>query len=100
MVNKKRSFEPKPLQEVLQQITAERNLAKGLNEVKVKQAWMNTMGENVAQYTTSTQLRGKTLYVNLTSAPLREELNYGKEKILKHLNEALGFEGIQKINLR
>lgn len=100
MVNKKRSFEPKPLQEVLQQITAERNLAKGLNEVKVKQAWMNTMGENVAQYTTSTQLRGKTLYVNLTSAPLREELNYGKEKILKHLNEALGFEGIQKIILR
>lgn len=100
MVNKKRSFEPKPLQEVLQQITAERNLAKGLIEVKVKQAWMNTMGENVAQYTTSTQLRGKTLYVNLTSAPLREELNYGKEKILKHLNEALGFEGIQKIILR
>ena len=100
MANKKRSFEPKPLQEVLQQITAERNLAKGLNEVKVKQAWMNTMGENVAQYTTSTQLRGKTLYVNLTSAPLREELNYGKEKILKHLNEALGFEGIQKIILR
>lgn len=100
MVNKKRSFEPKPLQEVLQQITAERNLAKGLNEVKVKQAWMNTMGENVAQYTTSTQLRGKTLYVNLTSAPLREELNYGKEKILKHLNDALGFDGIQKIILR
>ena len=33
---------------------------------------------------------------NLTSAPLREELNYGKEKILKHLNDALGFEGIQK----
>lgn len=100
MANKKRSFEPKPLQEVLQQITAQRNLAKGLNEVKVKQAWEMTVGNNVAQYTDTVQLRGKTLYVQLTSAPLREELNYGKEKILKHLNDALGFEGIQKIILR
>ena len=100
MSNKKRSFEPKALQDVLQQITTQKNLAKGLNEVKVKQAWVNTVGNNVAQYTTSIQLRGKTLYVNLSSAPLREELNYGKEKILKHLNDALGFDGIQKIILR
>ena len=100
MANKKRSFEPKPLQEVLQQITAQRNLAKGLNEVKVKQAWEMTVGNNVAQYTDAVQLRGKTLYVQLTSAPLREELNYGKEKILKHLNDALGSNEIQKIVLR
>jgi hypothetical protein len=44
-------------------------------------------------------LRGKTLYVHLTSAPLREELSYGKEKILKHLNNALGSDEIQKIVL-
>ena len=60
MANKKRSFEPKPLHEVLQQITAQRNLAKGLNEVKVKQAWEMT-GETMAQYTDAVQLRGKTL---------------------------------------
>jgi hypothetical protein len=45
-------------------------------------------------------LRGKTLYVHLTSAPLREELSYGKEKILKYLNDVLGSDEIQKIVLR
>ena len=100
MSQKKRSFEPKPIQDVLHQITEQRNLAKGLNELKVKQAWEATVGSNVMQFTQELSLRGKTLYIQLSSAPLREELSYGKEKILKHLNDALGFDGIQKIILR
>ena len=100
MSKKKRSFEPQPINAVLQQITEQRNLAKGLNQLKIKQAWEETVGVNVSQYTQEISLRGKTLYIQLTSAPLREELSYGKEKILKHLNDTLGFEGIQKIVLR
>ena len=100
MSKKKRSFEPQPINAVLQQITEQRNLAKGLNQLKVKQAWEETVGANVSQYTQEISLRGKTLYIQLTSAPLREELSYGKEKILKHLNDALGSDEIQKIVLR
>lgn len=100
MSKKKRSFEPQPINSVLQQITGQKNLAKGLNQLKIKEAWEATVGANVNQYTSEISLRGKTLYIQLTSAPLREELSYGKEKILKHLNDALGAEEIQKIVLR
>ena len=100
MNKKKRSFEPKALHEVLHQITGERNLAKGLNELKIKQAWATTVGPHVLQFTQQITLKGKTVHIQLSSAPLREELSYGKEKILKHLNDTLGFEGIQKIILR
>ena len=100
MSKKKRSFEPQPINAVLQQITEQRNLAKGLNQLKIKQAWEETVGVNVSQYTQEISLRGKTLYIQLTSAPLREELSYGKEKILKHLNDVLGSDEIQKIILR
>ena len=100
MTKKKRSFEPQPINAVLQQIKEQRNLAKGLNQIKIKQAWEATVGPHVGQYTQKISLRGKTLYVHLTSAPLREELSYGKEKILKHLNDALGSDEIQKIVLR
>ncbi|MGB1449132.1 MAG: DUF721 domain-containing protein [Flavobacteriaceae bacterium] len=100
MSQKKRSFEPQPITTVLQQITEQKNLAKGLNLVKIKQAWEATVGAHVNQYTAEITLRGKTLYIQLTSAPLREELSYGKEKILKHLNDALGSQEIQKIILR
>ena len=100
MAQKKRSFEPKPLQDVLREITGQKKLAKGLNELRVQQLWREIAGKNVMQYTQSTHLRGKTLHIKLSSAPLREELSYGKEKILKHMNDALGFEAIQKIVFR
>ncbi|MDX1784359.1 MAG: DciA family protein, partial [Aequorivita vladivostokensis] len=41
-----------------------------------------------------------TLYVQLSSSVLREELSYGKEKIVKLLNEELGKELIKKVVLR
>ena len=100
MTKKKRSFEPQPINAVLKQITEKRNLAKGLNQIKLKQAWEATVGPHLGQYTREISLRGKTLYVHLTSAPLREELSYGKEKILKYMNEILGSDEIQKIVLR
>ena len=66
----------------------------------MEQAWETTMGSSVAQYTQEVSFRGTTLFVNLTSAPLREELSYGKDKILRHLNETLGAEIISKLVLR
>jgi hypothetical protein len=49
-----------------------------------EQVWKTTMGASVSQYTQEVNFRGSTLFVNLNSAPLREELSYGKEKILRH----------------
>jgi hypothetical protein len=45
-------------------------------------------------------LKGTTLYVSLTSAVLREELSYGKQKIIKMINEELHKEVIKDVILR
>jgi len=57
------------------------------------------MGQGVVNYTTSVRLRNKTLVVQLSSSVLREELSYGKEKIIKMLNEKLGEQVISKLML-
>ena len=58
------------------------------------------MGSNVNSYTKEITLKNKTLYVSLSSSTLREELSYGKEKIINLLNEALEKDAIKKIVLR
>ena len=58
------------------------------------------MGPAIQKYTTAIKLQGTTLYVQLSSSVLREELSYGKEKIVKMLNEELGKELIEKLVLR
>ncbi len=100
MAKKKRSFEPQSISEVLGELINQKNIKGGITKVRVEQAWETTMGSSVARYTQEVSFRGTTLFVNLTSAPLREELSYGKDKILRHLNETLGAEIIYKLVLR
>ena len=76
------------------------NLENGLENVKIKDLWHEQMKNGVANYTTDINLKNGTLYIKLKSSVLREELSYGKEKIVKLLNEKLKKDLIKKIVLR
>ena len=88
------------IKDVLKEFVNKNNLQDGLNKVDVKDAWENLMGKGVNNYTKSVSLKNNTLYVTLSSSVLREELSYGKEKIINMLNEELGKELIKKLILR
>lgn len=76
------------------------NLENGLENVKIKDLWHEIMKNGVANYTTDVNLKNGTLYIKLKSSVLREELSYGKEKIVKLLNEKLKKDLIKKIVFR
>ena len=78
----------------------ENNLENGLETVEVKDLWYKLMKNGIANYTTDINLKNGTLYIKLKSSVLREELSYGKEKIVKLLNEKLKKDLIKKIVLR
>jgi hypothetical protein len=86
--------------DILGQIIQTNKLESGLNQVSVVDAWKNLMGNGVNNYTRNVALRNSTLYVELTSAVLREELSYGKDKIIKMINEELGKEIVKDVVLR
>ena len=78
----------------------ENKLEDGLENIEVNNLWHETMKNGVANYTTDLNLKNGTLYIKLKSSALREELSYGKEKIIKLLNEKLKKDLIIKIVLR
>ena len=96
----KRNNDHLPISDILKEFVDQNNLQSGLDKVDVRDAWAKMMGNGVNNYTTNVQLDRETLYVQLSSSVLREELSYGKEKIIKMLNESLGKELIKKIILR
>ena len=100
MKTPKRKFEPQSLGEVLDDIIHSKALNAGITNAKVNALWIQLMGENINSYTEKITLKNRTLTVALSSAPLREELSYGKEKIIKMMNEELGEPVIEKIILR
>lgn len=86
--------------DVLKEIIQVNNLQSGMDQVLVKEAWISLMGKGVNNYTKNVLLKGNTLYVELTSAVLREELSYGKNKIIKMINDELRRELITAVVLR
>lgn len=96
----KRFNEESPIGDVLKQFITQNKLDAGMDVVNVRDAWKSLMGNGVNNYTTEIQLKGSTLYVALSSAVLREELSYGKDKIIKMINEELRKDLVQTLVLR
>jgi len=95
----KRLNEFQSMEDLMKDVIKENKLTKGMNQLSVKEAWSKLMGNGVVSYTSKVELNGKTLVVKLKSSVLREELSYGKEKIIKMMNEELGENLISKIML-
>ncbi|HEY9221192.1 MAG TPA: DUF721 domain-containing protein [Lutibacter sp.] len=95
----KRFNEFQSISALMKDVIKENKLTKGMNQISVEEAWAKLMGNGVVSYTSKVELTGKTLVVKLKSSVLREELSYGKEKIIKMMNEELGEELIAKIIL-
>ncbi|MEW7279133.1 DUF721 domain-containing protein [Aquimarina sp. 2201CG1-2-11] len=96
----KRHQEHQSLEEVLKDFVSDNNLQKGLDKVAAQQVWESVMGPAIVKYTNTIKFNRDTLYVELTSSVLREELSYGKQKIIDNLNEEIGKTLIKKIVLR
>jgi hypothetical protein len=96
----KRNNENMSISDALKEFVETNRLEKGLDKVNVADAWAKLMGNGVNNYTTAIKLERDTLYVQLSSSVLREELSYGKEKIITMLNEELGKSLVKKLILR
>jgi hypothetical protein len=96
----KRHNENLPISDILKEFVETNKLQSGLDKVDVKEAWAKMMGNGVNNYTTDVSLDRDVLYVALSSSVLREELSYGKQKIVDMLNEAIGKKVVSKLVLR
>jgi Dna[CI] antecedent, DciA len=96
----KRLSNDSPISVILKEIITINKLGSGMDAVDVKTAWKNLMGTGVNHYTKNVLLKNNTLYVELSSSVLREELSFGKEKIIKLINDELRREVVKNVVLR
>jgi hypothetical protein len=96
--NKKEDF--LNMSEALSDFKSQSKLAKGFERVSIETAWKEVMGPAIEKYTTGLKFTAGTLFVNLSSSVLREELMYGRSMIIKNLNQHLDMELVKKVVLR
>lgn len=96
----KRQSNENTISEVLKMFVEKNKLQSGMDKILAEQTWKEVMGPGVMSYTQKVELRGTTLHVFLTSSVLREELSYGKQKIINMINEAVNRELLKELHLR
>ena len=62
--------------------------------------WPELMGQTIANYTTEIVVRRQILYLTITSSSLKQELTYGKDKIIELINEELEEEYLKDVIIR
>lgn len=94
---KKRFAEQQSLKSLLQEFVTTHQLQEGLDKAHVDRLWKMLMGPAISKYTTRIYLDKSTLYVQLSSSVLREELSYGKQKIIQMINQEVGKDLVQEL---
>jgi len=87
----------RPLKEAINEMLKNFRIDNKFLQHKLIASWEKVMGPTVAHRTTKIYFRDKKLFVYLSSAPLREELFNGRDKIIKLLNEEAGAQVIEEI---
>ncbi len=95
----KRENESNKLSDLIPKMLQENRLQKGIDQMTVREAWLQVMGPGVANYTEEVTLKDQVLLVKLNSSALRQELEYGKDKILQMMQESLDPIDVSKIRL-
>ncbi len=88
------------LKQVLKSMVETYRLKARLNQTKIQRSWETVMGAAIAKYTREIKIRKNKLFITIDSAPLRQELSFGKEKIAKLMNQELGEDFIQEVVIR
>lgn len=70
------------------------------DEAHIVQAWSDLMGEGVAKRTQDIYIKNQTIFIKISSPPLRNELLMQKTDILNRLNDNLGEEKLNEIIIR
>lgn len=86
--------------EIISQFIAQNKLGQKLDETQIMQLWPRVAGEIIGSYTQSLYVHNRTLYVQLSSAVLRNELMMLRSELLQKLNAEIGHQVIDNIIFR
>ena len=92
--------EIKNISKVLEDFVSQKHFKVGIDNLRVQEAWVKTMGENIQKYTYNVKFKNGKLYIKLKSSVLIEELIFEKIKVIKLINQELGREYIKELIIK
>lgn len=85
------------IQDALNDMLQHYRLKKRFREEEIIQLWRTQMGASIAEQTRRVFIKDNVLYVELDSAPLKNELNMAKTKIAEAFCRQAGEQIVEEV---
>jgi len=85
------------LGEAIQSLISDLGIEEKLFSVQAEELFVEMMKGAIMKYVENLYVSKQVLYVKMNSPELKNELSYGKNKIITHINEGIGKEFILDI---
>ncbi|KOY85490.1 hypothetical protein AD998_04375 [bacterium 336/3] len=95
--HKSRKADTYTMKEAIDALLDSYKLRTKLDSTQIVQSWSDIMGLPIAEKTTTIFIKDKVLCVKIISAPLRNELQMSKDKIIYLLNQKFQYDVINDI---
>ena len=96
-MKKFRFKESHSVRSIIKKISYNKLSSIGLKKIFLNKVWSNVIGKNVSHYTENIYIKDNTLFLKINSSVLKQELSYGKDKIIENFNKEVGSNEIKKI---
>lgn len=96
----KKKSNQQPLKEAIEQYLKAFRLDGRLKEIDLISSWEKLMGPTIAKYTGEITIRNRVMYVQIRSAPLRQELSMARTRVIENINDGQGQPIIDDIVFR
>ncbi len=94
----KRTY-PKSIAEIIDAALESDGNAEQLARQRASFAWSEVVGQGINRHTYKRFVEGSTLHVFITSAPLKHELSFHKQRLVDAINKAVGRNIITEISI-
>ena len=88
------------MKDALKQFLNQSRLKGDVQALQIEEIWEKLMGKTISKYTDSIKIIHQTLFINTNVAPLKNELMFQKDNIIKRVNEALGDSVIREVIIK
>jgi len=94
-----RSNEEQKFGELLKGVYKKMKITDSVEQHRVKEAWEKRFGLTFASYVTKFVYKNNIITIGISSDVLRHELFLDRSKIVKQINEEIGYQMIKKVIL-
>lgn len=88
---------PKLISEIIDKALQESDTTNTFNEQKISYLWPEIVGPGINRYTTRRFVESGALHVFISSASLKNELQFMRSHLVQELNKAVGADVINTI---